>query len=233
MDEKQKCRQCGTCCRNGGPALHAEDMPLLREGIIQLQDLCTFRSGELVRDTSNGHIVPLPAEIVKISAPFGSRPDDWTCRFLTTDNRCFIHETKPAECAALFCEEPAALLAMQDHERLDRKSILQKLEAPSWLLDCVEAHESRCTYGALAELAEKLDRDEDARKAFLGVVEFDRSFRELVMEKGKVKKEMLDFLFGRPLLQTVVMFGIDARQNADGTTTLVQMTSIPHSGEQR
>ena len=35
---------------------------------------------------------------------------------------------------------------------------------------------------------------------------------------------MLDFLLGRPLLHTVVMFGIDARRHADGSVTLVQTT---------
>ena len=35
---------------------------------------------------------------------------------------------------------------------------------------------------------------------------------------------LLNFLFGRPLMYTVIMFGIDARANADGSITLVQTT---------
>ena len=66
MSEIHHCRQCGTCCRKGGPALHVEDSYLLEEGIIQLQDLVTFRAGELVRDTSNNGVVPLPAEIATL-----------------------------------------------------------------------------------------------------------------------------------------------------------------------
>ena len=211
MSDNHQCRQCGTCCRKGGPALHKEDAPLLEEGVLQLQDLCTFRAGELVRDTSNDHVVPLPEEIVKIAAPFGSRPDDWTCRFLTSDNRCFIHEKRPAECRALFCDDPKALLAMHGEDRLDRKAILELLHAPKWLSDSVEAHESRCNYAALIELASHLEEQEAARRALVEVVEYDRAFRDLVMEKGKVQKEILDFLFGRPLMHTVIMFGIDAR----------------------
>ncbi len=226
MDNAQTCRQCGTCCRNGGPALHREDMPLLEEGVLQLQDLCTFRSGELVRDLSNGNVVPLPEEIVKIAAPRGSRPDDWTCRFLTGDSRCFIHESEPAECRALYCEDPSALLAMQGKETLTRKTILEALHAPQWLLDCVEAHEERCSYSFLAELASRMEEDGDARRDFLEAVEFDRAYRGLVAEKGGVKEEMMDFLFGRPLIHTVIMFGMDARKNADGSTTLVQMANM-------
>ena len=227
MDNAKACRQCGTCCRKGGPALHREDMRLLEEGVLQLQDLCTFRSGELVRDLSNGNVVPLPEEIVKIAAPRGSRPDDWTCRFLTEGNRCFIHESEPAECRALFCEDPSALLAMQGKETLNRKSILEGLHAPQWLMDCVAAHEERCAYPVLAGLASRMEKDGEARRVFLETVEFDRSYRELVMEKAGVKGEMLDFLFGRALIQTVIMFGMDARKNPDGSMTLVQMTRMP------
>ncbi len=224
MSEIHHCRQCGTCCRKGGPALHVEDSYLLEEGIIQLQDLVTFRAGELVRDTSNNGVVPLPAEIVKIAAPAGSRRDDWTCRFLMEDNRCFIHEKSPAECKALFCDDPKALLGMHGKERLDRKAILELLSAPQWLVDAVEAHEARCSYASLIELASRLEEQEEARKELVEVVEYDRAFRELVAEKGKVSTEMLDFLFGRPLMYTVIMFGIDARANADGSITLVQTT---------
>ena len=224
MSEINHCRQCGTCCRKGGPALHVEDSYLLEEGIIQLQDLVTFRAGELVRDTSNNGVVPLPAEIVKIAAPAGSRRDDWTCRFLMEDNRCFIHEKSPAECKALFCDDPKALLGMHGKERLDRKAILELLSAPQWLVDAVEAHEARCGYASLIELASRLEEQEEARKELVEVVEYDRAFRELVAEKGKVSTEMLDFLFGRPLMYTVIMFGIDARANADGSITLVQTT---------
>lgn len=224
MSEIHHCRQCGTCCRKGGPALHTEDAHLLTEGVLQLQDLVTFRAGELVRDTSNDSVVPLPAEIVKIAAPHGSRRDDWTCRFLTSDNRCFIHEQSPAECKALFCDDPKALLGMHGKERLDRKAILELLRAPQWLIDSVEAHEARCGYAELIELASRLENEEAARKALVEVVEYDRAFRDLIVEKGNVRPEMLDFLFGRPLLYTVIMFGIDARTNADGSITLVQTT---------
>ena len=224
MSEIHHCRQCGICCRKGGPALHVEDSALLTEGVIQLQDLVTFRAGELVRDTSTENVVPLPEEIVKIAAPAGARRDDWTCRFLMENNRCFIHEKSPAECKALFCDDPKALLGMHGKERLNRKAILELLHAPQWLIDTVEAHEARCGYDALIELASRLEEQEEARKALVEVVEYDRAFRELVAEKGNVSKEMLDFLFGRPLMHTVIMFGIDARANADGSITLVQTT---------
>lgn len=225
MSEKQpECRRCGTCCRKGGPALHKEDASLLTEGVLQLQDLCTFRAGELVRDTSTDHVVPLPEEIVKIAAPFGSRPDDWTCRFLMEDNRCFIYGHHPVECRTLFCEDTTRLLSMQGEDRLDRAAILELLHAPKWLADSVKAHEERCNYAALTNIASRLESEQDARRAFVQAVEYDRAFRDIMMEKGKVHKEMLDFLLGRPLIRTIIMFGIDARNNANGGISLVQTT---------
>lgn len=219
------CAQCGVCCRKGGPALHSQDSPVFHKGLLRPQDLCTFRAGELVRDEAEGAIVPLPQEIVKIAPPAGSRPDDWTCRFLTGRNTCFLYGNHPAECRALFCQAPEALLAMSGETRLDRKAICRQVKAPDWWPELIDAHEERCAYAALTLLAPALESSEDARRAFLETVEYDRAFRELVLEKKAALPEELDFLFGRPLLRTIIMYGLDARIAANGTVTLIQTTT--------
>ena len=219
-----ECKQCGTCCRKGGPALHKQDETLFRENLLRAQDLCTFRSGELVRDEAEGRIVPLPQEIVKIAPPEGSRPDDWTCRFLMRTNRCFLYGKHPVECRTLFCQAPEALQAMSGVERLDRRAICELLNAPAWWPELIEAHEERCLYSRLTELAPDLDTKEDARHAFLEIVEYDRAMRDLVVEKKAAQASELNFLFGRPLLRTVIMFGLDARTTPEGGIALVQTT---------
>ena len=224
LSEKPVCKQCGTCCRKGGPALHRQDEPLFREGILRAQDLCAFRAGELVRDESEGRIVPLPQEIVKIAPPAGSRPDDWTCRFLMGTNTCFLHGRHPAECRALFCQAPESLLSMSGQDRLDRRAVCGLLKAPAWWGELMEAHDERCGYTRLTELAPALNTDTDARREFLEIVEYDRAFRELVVTKEAALPLELDFLFGRPLLRTVLMYGLDARPAPDGGITLVQTT---------
>ena len=55
-------------------------------------------------------------------------------------------------------------------------------------------------------------------------MEYDRAFRQLVADKQAALPLELDFLFGRPLLRTVIMYGLDARTAADGGITLVQTT---------
>lgn len=224
LQEKPVCKQCGTCCRKGGPALHRQDEALFREGLLRAQDLCAFRAGELVRDEAEGGIVPLPREIVKIAPPAGSRPDDWTCRFLMGTNSCFLYGKHPAECRALYCQAPEALLSMNGEGRLDRRAVCELLKAPAWWGELMDAHDEHCDYARLTELAPALHEDPDARRAFLEIVEYDRAFRNLVVEKEAALPLELDFLFGRPLLRTVVMYGLDARPAPDGGMVLVQTT---------
>lgn len=219
-----QCSCCGTCCRKGGPALHRQDEGLIKDGVLRAQDMCSFRAGELVRDTGEGHVVPLPQELVKIAAPRNARPDDWTCRFLTAQNTCFLYGRHPSECQTLYCQAPERLMKMSGEGRLDRKAVCSLLNAPAWWGELMDAHEERCAYDKLTALAEAMESKEDARREFLEAVEYDRAFRDLVVEKRAALPEELDFLFGRPLLRTIIMFGIDARTAPDGGITLVQVS---------
>ena len=209
------CKGCGKCCRKGGPALHTKDAFLFEEGLLQTRDLITIRAGELVRDTDKEKLLPIPDELVKIAPSAEARPGDWTCRFLTSRNTCSIHGKHPAECRALYCEAPEALLMLKDEPRLTRASVCELIKAPSWWMDLINAHEEKVSYPALTALAEKLDSDGDARAEFVSIVEFDRGFREVILSKNAVPADTLNFLFGRPLLETLVMFGLDARDDGD------------------
>lgn len=115
-------------------------------------------------------------------------------------------------------------MKMNGEARLDRKAACELLAAPPWWAELMEAHEERCGYDKLTALASILEQDETARREFLESVEYDRVFRDLVIEKKAALAEELDFLFGRPLLRTIIMFGIDARTAPDGGMTLVQVS---------
>lgn len=264
------CHNCGICCKKGGPALHTKDGFLFEEKILRVQDVLTIRTGELVRDDMKNILVPLPNELIKVAPVYGSRPDDWTCRFLTSNNRCFLHGKHPAECRAFYCKEPEALMQLTHEERLTREVICKLVNAPDWWMELINTHEEHVAYGNLAEwvvkmdayqenfvadfaedfateeentldssltkpnkvtdkvtdkVSEKVSKEEaqECRQKFLEAVEYDRAFRELVLEKNAANEEELYFLFGRPLLQTMVMFGYQARVNAD-KISLVKMT---------
>ena len=210
------CKNCGICCKKGGPALHIKDGFLFEENILQVQDVVTIRTGELVRDDMKNRLIPIPNELIKISPSEGSRPDDWTCRFLTSNKRCFLHGKHPAECRAFYCKEPEALMQLTNEERLDREKICKLINAPDWWLELINTHEEMVAYGKLAEWAIKIDQEDECRTKFIEALEYDRSLRDLVVQKEAAPKEVLGFLFGRPLMQTMIMFGLQARQSGDG-----------------
>lgn len=216
MSTDTSCINCGACCKKGGPALHTKDAYLFEENILQVQDVVTIRAGELVRDDMKNRLVPLPAELVKIAPAKNARPDDWTCRFLTSNNRCFLHGKHPSECRAFYCKEPEALMQLSSEPRLEREKICELLKAPAHWVELIKTHEEMVNYEELGPWALKIDEDVEARTKFIEKVEFDRSFRELVVEKKAAPEEALPFLFGRPLLQTMVMYKLIARRGENG-----------------
>lgn len=199
----KECTRCGTCCAKGGPALHRDDLDLLERGVFGLKDLMTLRKGELVTDLS-GALVPLEQEIIKLR---GRSETTWTCCFFNVvDRLCFIYGDRPAECRVLDCWDTDPLKAMHDKERITRADVLADNEE---LLQLVAVHEQKCDYFTLAELASRLDDDAEAREAFLEAVRFDIAFRNVVQEKARIPENQLIFLFGRPMAETVHMFGLE------------------------
>lgn len=214
-----QCRRCGACCIKGGPALHSQDDFLLKQRRLLAQDLCAFRQGELVRDESQGNLVPLPTEIVKIAPRPGLSPGFWACRFLQEKNKeytCSLHGKHPAECRAFFCEDPGPLLALSPEGRLNRQQVFALLEAPSWWLELAQAHDAACSYHHMADLAQGMKENTEARQEFLEIMVQDRAYRDLLLEKKAVQPEELSLLLGRPLIETVVMFGLEARPGPNG-----------------
>ncbi|MCX5877405.1 MAG: YkgJ family cysteine cluster protein, partial [Deltaproteobacteria bacterium] len=66
MTDTKYCKQCGTCCRKGGPALTREDLDLIRQGHIRHDQLITIRQGELGYNPATGKLEPVPVELLKI-----------------------------------------------------------------------------------------------------------------------------------------------------------------------
>ncbi len=119
LNANNDCRRCGTCCRNGGPALHREDIALLRRGSISHADLITIRIGEPAYSPLVDRVEPSAFELVKVAGTAAS----WTCRFFSAaDNRCLIYENRPLECRLLNCREPEPLLAVIGRDTLVRST---------------------------------------------------------------------------------------------------------------
>ena len=202
------CRCCGTCCKKGGPAFHDEDRLLIEKGSIQLRYLYTLRKGELVHDPIRDAVLSVNSEVIKIKSNAGSR----ICTFYDDRKaKCRIYADRPLECRLLKCWDTTAIEGMYEQDRLTRENLLADVAG---LRELVADHDQRCGYGRLGDLISRLKKDHKKHLADdLGeIINYDNHLRRLVIETCRVEPEMLDFLFGRPLEKTIVMFGLRLRR---------------------
>jgi len=193
-----QCQRCGTCCTKGGPALHKEDAPLIEKGAIPTKNLFTLRKGEMAIDNVRGHAAPIKDEIIKIKGRKGS----WTCCFYNTAARdCQIYNARPVECRVLACWDTADIERIYAQNRLTRQDLLGSV---SGLWDVVQSHEQRCAYRKIERWLSKISRgDQTARAALNEMIAYDQHLRSLTVEKSGIDLALLDFLFGRPLSETL------------------------------
>ena len=214
----QQCSRCGICCKKGGPALHAQDRGLVESGRIPLTDLYTIRAGELVRDNVRGTLQSLATEIVKIKTrSSGSQ----TCRYYTArDSACRIYATRPLECRALPCWDTREIERIYHIGRLRRKDLLKQVEG---LWELIADHERRCSCEKLRRLVKRLKTDGRQADAdqLLEIIQYDSELRHLVVETAGLDPEVLDFLFGRLLAETVGQQGVRLQRQGGKITRLV------------
>jgi len=197
-----ECKRCGACCKKGGPSFHIEDRALIEDGFISAKYLYTIREGEPVRDNISERIVFAPSDIIKIKG----QKNSWTCFFYDeTEKRCAVYEYRPLECKLLKCLDTGDIERIFGKNLLTRKEIISTVEG---LWDLVIEHDQRCSYKKIRKLIEVSGK---AKKGDLSVnvtelIEYDKIIRELVVKKGELDPELLDFLFGRPLSVTMNHF---------------------------
>jgi Fe-S-cluster containining protein len=192
-----ECRHCGICCGKGGPAFHIEDRMLIDSGLIPARHLYTLRKGEIVNDAIKGCLLPLESEMIKIKGQNRA----WTCVYFDkTGSTCRIYENRPLECRILKCWDTRDIEAVYSQNRLTRKDLLSGIPA---LWSLIADHDQRCSHETLRKLLDSKTGGDAANKAVLEMVEYDRSIRMLVVEKAGVESDMLDFIFGRPLSESI------------------------------
>ena len=219
-DFNHPCERCGTCCEKGGPSLHCEDRSLVDEGLIPARNLFTIRRGEMARDNVKGALVPLSEEIIKIKG----QASRWTCCFYDRAARgCGIYHQRPLECRVLNCRDTRRIEAIYETSRLTRQDLLLRVEG---LWELIEDHERRCSYKRLREhLAAGCDGQRlHQEQAIVEMLRFDTHLRQLTVEKGALDARMLDFVFGRPLVDTIRTVGIK-RVSKNGVDALVRTSA--------
>lgn len=185
------CLRCGECCRKGGPALHSEDRLLVVDGVIHTRHLFTIRSGETAWDPVRGGLVQVPEEIVKIKGCDG----EWTCRFFDAGaSACRIHAERPLECRVLECRDPDRLARVYGERRLGRSDLLSGVEG---LWELIRDHDRRCDCNRARGLLAQ--RRPDAERELSEMIRYDEELRRLMVGRGGLEAEMLEFLLGRPM----------------------------------
>jgi Fe-S-cluster containining protein len=212
------CRSCGKCCRRGGPSFHNADKGLIEKGIIHSRFLYTIRKGELAYDNVRGCLQAVDSDIIKIKGKEGS----WTCRFFNSSQKaCRIYEHRPLECRALKCWDTSEIESIYAENRLSRKDLIAKIKG-LWAL--IEDHQTRCDYETIRQLVTAIHRHEKeaARCMLIEIIRYDTEMRKLVVSTGGLDTEMLDFLFGRPLLKTIENYGLKVLQIGP----IISLTSV-------
>lgn len=186
--------------------MHLADQGLVAAGKIPLKYLFTIRQGEPAFDNVQRVVSPAPTDIIKIK---GETATDATCRYLAHDPvACRLYAHRPLECRVLACWDSRAILEVYAKDRLTRTHLLGRLPG---LSDLVAEHQQRCDYqrvGALAASIIKDTGDHDAAEAMLEIIRYDHSLRQVTVARARLDPELLEFLFGLPLTQTVGRFGV-------------------------
>jgi Fe-S-cluster containining protein len=196
------CRRCGTCCKKGGPTLHAQDRKLVENGAIPLRYLVTIRRGEIVRDPEGGNLIRADSEMIKLKGSGAG----WTCiLFDESENRCTEYDRRPTECRAMACWDTTDIRKAMASPRLCRRDLLSGVEG---LWDLIEDHEQRCSVLQVALLSEPIcGGSEKAGKDLMEMLGYDRALRDLLVGKG-TDPDHLEFFLGRPLDRLLDGFGL-------------------------
>jgi len=221
-ESRTHCIRCGTCCQKGSPTLLNNDAEAVLQGRLPLEALYTIRVGELVHDPIEGRAGIAAREMVKIreKRPFSS------CVFYDGDQRaCTIYERRPSQCVALECWNLSEFMRVYEGPKVQRTDLVHDES----LLKLMMEHEERCGYGEIAHWVWAIpEKGEAAVQEVIKMLRFDYELRPLAARKLGLPEARMSLYFGRPLLETITMFGLQVVRSADGTFLL---TMLPHADE--
>jgi Fe-S-cluster containining protein len=205
------CVRCGTCCLKGSPVLVGADLDLFNRDILKPQHVITIRRSEDAYSERSQKAEPSDHEYLKIK----ERPDSKTCIFFSKlNNECAIYEARPQQCKTQECWNPEASSREED-SWIERKTLL---EATGPLWDIIRRHEEKCSHFELKRALGRLSATKGQTvEEILEILRFDHYVREWVCETFGLKAETLEFFFGRPLKDTLFLYGLSLEEREDGS----------------
>lgn len=215
---EDRCIRCGKCCMNSSPVLHLQDIALFTGNSFLKSNLYTIRKGELVRDPVKNKLINSPDELIKIKE---FKNETGGCIYFDgTSNSCTVYEKRPSQCSALKCWDTEDFIAVYNSPKLERRDFIED----GALLGLIAEHEKRCAYSLLKNLVERIANDGDkVLDEILRVLRFDHQIRPFISKKLDMDTNTMDLYFGRPLTETIAMFGLQVEQKPDGTFFLTMI----------
>jgi hypothetical protein len=173
--------------------------------------LFTIRRGEPAWDQIQGKVIQADSDIIKIKGKSGFR----NCLYFDeTRKACLIYEHRPLECRVLSCRDTLPIERTYRLNRLSRKELLQ---SKTGIWELIESHSIEVDYDDVLRLIQDktIESDKKLQQALSGIIEYDTAIRELVEKKLHPGVNLSDFLFGRPLKDTLTGFGLKLLETED------------------
>lgn len=200
--ETTQCKQCGKCCEQGGPALHLQDLELIKSGQISIASLITLRKGELAYNPRTDKIQAISVELVKLIGT----GRQWNCLYYDSEKGCTIYEDRPHACQVLKCWNTKDILAIVEKDTLSRSLILGE-DHP--MIPIIAEHERICSCEDLQNIQQNYTRLETSEKKNIEKrVRHDLRFRTRIIKDFDLKLSEELFYFGRPLFQLLQPLGV-------------------------
>jgi Fe-S-cluster containining protein len=208
--EQVACRQCGNCCKQGGPALHSQDLEPVKCGKIPVSSLITIRKGELVSNPLTGKIQPVAVELVKIAGI----DRQWACCYYDAESGCAVYADRPYACRVLKCWDTQDILDLVEKDTLSRFDILEK-EDP--LVAVIREHEHICPCNDLGRIQANFSLlSEEQKEELEKRVRADLRFRNKIIADFHLNVREELFYFGRPLFQLLQPLGVRISETPAG-----------------
>ena len=209
--ERTHCIRCGECCLGSSPTLQIADVSLVYDGFIERGNLYTIRLGELVRDNIRGELRVTDKEIIKVH----EKEKSLGCIYYDEKAKaCTIYEYRPIQCKALACWDESEFMRVYARPKVDRKDIIRG----KIILGLMKEHDKRCSYSELDKDVRQIEQEgETAIGRILEALRFDQHIRTFTSKKLGISLSEMGFLFGRPLTQTITMFGLKVIKESDGS----------------
>ncbi len=208
------CIRCGECCLNSSPSLQVEDARLIKDKFIERHNLYTIRAGELVHDNIHNQLRTSKREFIKIKEKVEGRG----CIYYEEEGKaCGIYDHRPIQCSALACWDDREFMRVYEGPKLDRQEIIHDKIIPG----LIEQHEKKCSYRELKRYVSRIEADgEKAVEKILELLRFDYELRPFVSEKMGIDSSEMNFVFGRPLIETITTFGLQVKKEPDDSFLL-------------